>query len=92
MDFNLGSAFALDVSILPQTSADVSIRHLIEALADEDGGGFVATVPDLPGCMSDGGTREEAARNVEDAIASWLEEARAVGRVIPEPRAALRIA
>jgi antitoxin HicB len=65
---------------------------VIEALADEDGGGFVATVPDLLGCMSDGGTREEAARNVEDAIASWLEEARAVGRVIPEPRAALRIA
>jgi antitoxin HicB len=65
---------------------------VIEALADEDGGGFVATVLDLPGCMSDGKTREEAARNVEEAIAGWLEEARAVGRVIPEPRAALRIA
>jgi antitoxin HicB len=42
--------------------------------------------------MSDGETREEAARNVEDAIASWLEEARAVGRTIPEPREALRFA
>ena len=49
---------------------------------------FLATVPDLPGCMSDGDTREEAARNVEDAIASWLEEARSVGRVIPEPSGA----
>jgi antitoxin HicB len=65
---------------------------VIEPLSEEDGGGFLATVPDLPGCMSDGDTREEAARNVEDAIASWLEEARAVGRAIPEPRAALRIA
>ncbi len=65
---------------------------VIKPLADEDGGAFVATVPDLPGCMSDGGTREEAARNVEDAIAGWLEEARAVGRVIPGSRAALRIA
>ena len=65
---------------------------VIKPLADEDGGAFVATVPDLPGCMSDGETREEAARNVEEAIAGWLEEARAVGRVIPEPRAALRIA
>ena len=37
-------------------------------------------------------TREEAARNVEDAIASWLEEARLIGRAIPEPRAALHIA
>ena len=65
---------------------------VIEPLAEEEGDGFIATVPDLPGCMSDGETREEAARNVDDAIASWLEEARSVGRAIPEPRAALRTA
>jgi antitoxin HicB len=65
---------------------------VIEPLSEEDGGGFLATVPDLPGCMTDGDTREEAARNVDDAIASWLEEARLVGRAIPEPRAALRTA
>jgi len=65
---------------------------VIEPLPEEDGGGFLATVPDLPGCMSDGATREEAARNVEDAIASWLEEAKALGRDIPEPKPALRIA
>jgi antitoxin HicB len=65
---------------------------VIAPLSDEDGGGFLATVPDLPGCMSDGDTREEAARNVEDAIMSWLEEARSVGRAIPEPRTVLRIA
>jgi antitoxin HicB len=63
---------------------------VIEPLSEEDGGGFLATVPDLPGCMSDGDTREEAARNVEDAIVSWLEEARSVGRAIPEPRVTLR--
>ena len=51
-----------------------------------------AYVPDLPGCMSDGETREEAARNIEDAIACWLEEARALGREIPQPKPALRIA
>ena len=65
---------------------------MIEPLSDEDGGGFLATVPDLPGCTSDGDSREEAARNVEDAIACWLEEAKALGRAIPEARAALRIA
>ena len=65
---------------------------VIEPLSEEEGGGFLATVPDLPGCASDGETREEAARNVEDAIACWLEEARALGRAIPEPRPALRIA
>jgi antitoxin HicB len=65
---------------------------VIESRSKEDGGGFLATVSDLPGCMSDGETREEAARNVEDAIASWLEEAKSIGRAIPEPRAALRTA
>ena len=65
---------------------------VIEPLSDEDGGGYLATVPDLPGCMSDGETREEAARNVDDAIASWIEEARVIGRAVPMPRAALRVA
>ena len=58
---------------------------LIEALTPEDGGGYLATVPDLPGCMSDGETRELAARHVADAIDAWIEEARALGRAIPSP-------
>ena len=58
---------------------------LIEPLPDEDGGGYLATVPDLSGCMSDGTTREEAARNVGDAIAAWIEEAQALGRPVPAP-------
>jgi predicted RNase H-like HicB family nuclease len=58
---------------------------VIQPLSEEDGGGFVALVPDLPGCMSDGETREEAARNATDAIAAWIDEATALGREIPEP-------
>ena len=57
----------------------------IEPLTAEDGGGFLATVPDLPGCMSDGETPEEALANVRDAIASWIEEARSIGRTVPKP-------
>ncbi|HWA92445.1 MAG TPA: type II toxin-antitoxin system HicB family antitoxin [Rhizomicrobium sp.] len=59
---------------------------MIETLSDEDGGGFVASVPDLPGCMSDGATREEAARNIADAIAAWIEEATRLGRPVPRRR------
>jgi predicted RNase H-like HicB family nuclease len=51
----------------------------------EDGGGFLATVPDLPGCMSDGETPEEAVTNVQDAILAWIEAARELGREIPAP-------
>jgi predicted RNase H-like HicB family nuclease len=58
---------------------------VIEPLSLEDGGGFLATVPDLPGCMSDGETPEEAVTNVQDAIAAWLEAARDLGREIPKP-------
>jgi predicted RNase H-like HicB family nuclease len=58
---------------------------LIEPLSEDDGGGFLATVPDLPGCMSDGETPEEAIVNVQDAILSWIEAAEELGRAVPEP-------
>jgi antitoxin HicB len=57
----------------------------IERLVDSDGGGYVATVPDLPGCMSDGETPEEALKNVPDAIASWIEAAKRWRLGIPDP-------
>jgi predicted RNase H-like HicB family nuclease len=59
---------------------------LIEPLSEDDGGGFLATVPDLPGCMSDGETPHEAIENVYDAINFWMEAAREMGRPIPKPR------
>jgi antitoxin HicB len=57
----------------------------IERLAESDGGGYLATVPDLPGCMSDGATPEEALKNVQEAIASWIEAAKEWKRPIPKP-------
>jgi antitoxin HicB len=57
----------------------------IERLAENDGGGYLATVPDLPGCMSDGETPEEALKNVQDAIVSWIEAAKEWKLDIPEP-------
>ena len=68
---------------MPMKKLDYPV--LIEPLTPEDGGGFVALVPDLPGCMSDGGTPEEALANVRDAIAQWIDEARALGRSVPSP-------
>jgi predicted RNase H-like HicB family nuclease len=58
---------------------------LIEPLPSEEGGGFLATVPDLPGCMSDGDTPEAAITSVQDAIAAWVEAARDLGHEIPKP-------
>jgi len=57
----------------------------IERLPDSEGGGYIATVPDLPGCMSDGETPEEALKNVQEAIASWIEAAQEWKMDIPHP-------
>lgn len=58
---------------------------IVSPLSEDDGGGFIATVPDLPGCMSDGETPAEAIENVQDAIEEWLDLARKLGREIPVP-------
>jgi antitoxin HicB len=65
---------------------------VVEPLAAEDGGGFAALVPDLPGCMSDGDTPEEAILNVRDAIRTWIDAAQATGRTIPAPSRHLALA
>lgn len=62
---------------------DYPIR--VERLSEDDGGGFVAYAIDLPGCMSDGKTQEEAIQNLHNAISEWLDEAAAMGRDIPAP-------
>jgi predicted RNase H-like HicB family nuclease len=59
---------------------------LIEPLSAENGGGFLAYVPDLPGCMSDGETEQEALDNVRDAIESWIATAEEMGREVPPPK------
>lgn len=57
----------------------------VRPLSLSDGGGFIAFVPDLPGCISDGETPQEALANAQDAIACWIEAAHELGRPIPEP-------
>jgi predicted RNase H-like HicB family nuclease len=42
-------------------------------LESSDEGGFTAYVPSLPGCISEGETREEAFRNIREAIELYLE-------------------
>lgn len=58
---------------------------IIQPLSKDDGGGFMAIVPDLQGCMSDGETPQEALTNVQDAILTWKEAALDLGHIIPKP-------
>jgi antitoxin HicB len=57
----------------------------LHPLSAEEGGGYMAIVPELPGCVSDGQTDVEALANAHDAILAWIERARAMGREIPVP-------
>lgn len=69
-----------------------SYRIVIEPLPAEEGGGFLATVPDLPGCTSDGATDIEALANVHEAMEAWLAQWVAMGRPIPRPNPSRRYA
>jgi predicted RNase H-like HicB family nuclease len=51
---------------------------------DREDGGWVAEVPSLPGCISQGDTREEVIENVRDAIDTWIDGAKSVGMTIPD--------
>ena len=51
---------------------------------DEDGGGYAATVPALPGCISSGSTFDEAQANIYEAIVRWITTARTRGDEVPE--------
>jgi predicted RNase H-like HicB family nuclease len=62
--------------------------ELIVYWSDSDNA-FLVEVPELPGCMADGATYQEAVRNVEIIIAQWLETAKSLGREIPKPKGKL---
>lgn len=59
---------------------------LIEPLATEDGGGYWATVPELPGCHAAGETPEEALANILDEIPPWIEAADVCGVAVTSPQ------
>lgn len=53
---------------------------------------FIVEVPELPGCMADGETYQEAVQNVEVIIQEWIDTAQALGRLLPEPKGRLMFA
>ena len=58
------------------------VRYRVIIEQDEDGT-FVAECPSLPGCISQGGSRDEAVANIKDSIAGYLESLRKHNEPIP---------
>ena len=55
----------------------------------EEDQSYIAEVPELAGCMADGGSYQEAVNNAELVIAEWIETAVELGRYVPEPKGRL---
>ena len=62
----------------------MNLQYKMEIVADPEGG-YVASFPDLPGCLSCGETVQQAIENAEDAKKAWLEAAIADEAEIREP-------
>ena len=58
----------------------------------KDDEAFLVEVPELPGCMADGKTYEQAVANSQGIIQEWIQTAKEEGRPIPEPKGRLMYA
>lgn len=70
----------------------MSIKYEMVIYWSDDDDAFIVEVPELPGCMSDGQTYQEAVKNAEVVIGEWIERAKELGRPVPEPRGKLMYA
>ena len=58
------------------------MKYTVVLQRDTDGG-YVVTVPVLPGCVSQGDSRQDAVKNIEEAIELYLEDVKAAGGPVP---------
>ena len=65
--------------------------EIIISWSDEDQA-YIAEVPELPGCAADGLTYQEALAQAEIVIGEWIQTAKELGRLVPEPRGRLLFA
>jgi predicted RNase H-like HicB family nuclease len=69
--------------------ASVLMKYEIIIYWSETDEAFIAEVPELPGCCADGPTKAKALIAVERVAREWIETARELGRIIPEPKGRL---
>ena len=70
----------------------MAIKYEMIIYWSEDDEAFVVEIPELPGCMADGASYEEAVANAKVVIQEWIETARELGQPVPEPKGRLKYA
>ncbi|MDX2241911.1 MAG: type II toxin-antitoxin system HicB family antitoxin [Leptolyngbyaceae cyanobacterium bins.302] len=63
----------------------LGLSYPITLYPDMEEGGYVAEIKDLPGCLTQGDTLEEAVENINEARELWIETTYESGREIPLP-------
>jgi predicted RNase H-like HicB family nuclease len=63
----------------------MSKSYPVSVFWSEEDGGFIALAPDLPGCSAFGETQQDALRELDQAIAAWIDAAQKAGNPIPRP-------
>lgn len=70
----------------------MDLKYEIIVFWSQEDDAFIAEVPELPGCMADGNSYQEAVSNAEHIIQEWIETAKEIGRPIPQPKGRLTYA
>ncbi len=70
----------------------MSIKYELIVYWSEEDESFVVEVPELPGCITDGKTYEQAVTNSRQVIEEWIETAHNLGRPVPKPKGRLMYA
>lgn len=70
----------------------MSIKYELIIYWSEEDEAFVVEVPELPGCMADGESYEQAVANARQVIEEWIDTAHELGRPVPTPKGRLMYA
>lgn len=69
----------------PEVASYLRGQYVRMIIPNAEEGGYLAEVLELPGCVTDGDTPEEAYRNLEEAMAGWIKASLDTNRPIPDP-------
>ena len=65
------------------------LKYEVIVYWSNDDKAFIAEMPELPGCMSDGKTPQDAMKNINIVAQEWIDTAHAQGRPVPKPKGRL---
>lgn len=65
------------------------MKYSVVVYWSKEDNAFIAEVPELPGCMADGASYNAAIDNVQLVMSEWIETAKSMSRIIPEPKGKL---